>query len=440
MTAHPAQPVPWTLRCVETGHQYPGDDPRYRSDSGAILEAVHTFAPFRAANLSLADFDQRRASRDPIDRSGVWRFRELILPVEREHIVSRGEGNTTLYDAPSVAAYAGLAPPARLLLKHEGENPTASFKDRGMTVGVTMARRLGAHTVACASTGNTSASMASYAAIAGMRALVFIPEGNISLGKLSQALAYGARTIQIRGNFDDAMRLVEQLCTEENVYLLNSLNPFRLEGQKAIAFEILQDLGWNVPDWIVCPGGNLGNSSAIFKGLSELHALGLIDKLPRIAVIQAAGANPLYHAFTTRSDTLAALPNPETIATAIRIGAPVSFRKSLNAVLATRGIVDQATDQEIMDAKAIIDRAGIGCEPASAATVAGIRHLTANNTIGPGETVVGVLTGHLLKDPDATAKYHARQLHDKGIDPAFPNAPIKCEPTMDAIRHAIAEE
>lgn len=435
MTKRPSQSdVPWKLRCVETGAEYAGDDQRYRSDTGAILEVVHDFSAFRHAKLTLDDFDNRRASHNPIDRSGVWRFRELILPVAGDLIVSRGEGNTTLYDAPAVAEYAGLD---GLFLKHEGENPTASFKDRGMTVGVTMARKLGAHTVACASTGNTSASMASYAAIAGMRALVFIPEGNIALGKLSQALAYGARTIQIRGNFDDAMRLVERLCTEENVYLLNSLNPFRLEGQKAIAFEILQDLEWNVPDWIVCPGGNLGNSSAIYKGLRELKELGLIDRLPRIAVIQAAGANPLYTAFSTDAEDFTPLPKPETIATAIRIGAPVSFRKALNAVRTTGGIVDQATDQEIMDAKAIIDRAGIGCEPASAATVAGAKHLVARGVIRPDETVVGVLTGHLLKDPDATTKYHASELGDRAIDPTFPNAPIKCEPTIEAIRKVI---
>ena len=437
MSAAPA--TPWTLGSVASDASYPGDDPRYRADDGSVLEVRHSFEAVRRLDSPLRAFDARRASADPHERSGVWRFRELILPLDPSHIVSRGEGNTTLYDAPRVAEYCGLAPDARLLLKHEGENPTGSFKDRGMTVGVSMARRLGAHTVACASTGNTSASMASYAAIAGMRAVVFIPEGAISMGKLSQALAYGARTIQIRGNFDDAMRLVERLCVEDNIYLLNSLNPFRLEGQKAIALEILQDLQWNVPDWIVCPGGNLGNSSAIYKALRELKELGLIETMPKIGVIQAAGANPLYTAFTTDADDLLPLASPETIATAIRIGAPVSFPKSLRAVRETGGVVDQATDQEIMDAKAVIDRAGVGCEPASAATVAGVKHLVERGVIRPGETVVGVLTGHLLKDPDATAGYHADTLGEKHIHPAFPNAPIKCEPTIDDVRRAIGE-
>lgn len=427
--------TPWKLRCVETGAEYPGDDRRYRSDSGAVLEVVHDFSHLAHLETPLRAFDARRASKDHLDRSGVWRFRELVLPLDPAHIVSRGEGNTTLYPSRHAADFAGLD---RLLLKHEGENPTGSFKDRGMTTGISMARRLGASTVACASTGNTSASMASYAAIAGMRAVVFIPDGNIAQGKLAQALAYGARTIQIAGNFDDAMRIVEQLCdptAHDPIYLLNSLNPFRLEGQKAIALEILQDLDWNVPDWIVCPGGNLGNSSAIHKALVELHALNLIDSIPRIAVIQAAGANPFFTAFTSDLDDLLPLASPQTIASAIRIGAPVSFRKSMRAVRATRGVVEQVTDKEIMDAKAVIDRAGIGCEPASAATLAGLRKLTAARTIKPGESVIAVLTGHLLKDPDATAAYHARTLTD--IDPDFPNAPVRCEPTLDAVRRAI---
>lgn len=425
-------PVPWTLRCVETGATYAGDDPRYRSDSGAVLDVIHAPPTPDDHTVDLATLDRRRASADPLDRSGVWRFRELILPVEHEYIVTRGEGSTTLYDSPRVADYCRLD---GLQLKHEGENPTGSFKDRGMTVGVTMARRFGVETVACASTGNTSASMASYAAIAGLRALVFIPEGNIAFGKLSQALAYGARTIQIQGNFDDAMRLVEEVCHAEGVYLLNSLNPFRLEGQKAIGLEILQDLGWQVPDWIVCPGGNLGNSSAMYKGLAELKALGLIDRLPRFAIIQAEGANPLYRAFADGTETLTPVTDPETIATAIRIGSPVSFPKALRAVRNTDGIVEEATDQEIMDAKAVVDRAGIGAEPASCATVAGLRKLRDRGVIRADERVVGVLTGHVLKDPDATTRYHQDSL--TGITPAFANGPVSCNATLDDVRRAI---
>ena len=432
---HGAPTTPWKLRCVATGEIYAGDERRYRSESGGVLEVVHDFTGLERLDAPLRVFADRRASTGELDRSGVWRFRELVLPLDPSHIVSRGEGNTTLYRSKVVSDYCRFE---SVLLKHEGENPTGSFKDRGMTTGVSMAKRLGATAVACASTGNTSASMASFAAIAGMRAIVFIPEGNIAFGKLSQALAYGARTIQIKGNFDDAMRLVEDVCNTDDIYLLNSLNPFRLEGQKAIALEILDDLGWRVPDWIVCPGGNLGNSSAMYKALRELHELELIDTMPRIAVVQAEGASPLYKAFADNADDFVPIHDPETIATAIRIGSPVSFPKSLDAVRRTGGVVERVSDQEIMDAKAIVDRAGIGCEPASAATVAGIRKLVERGVIEPSDdevSVVGVLTGHVLKDPDATTGYHNETLD--GINPAYPNAPVQCEPTPDAVRRAI---
>ncbi len=365
-----------------------------------------------------AELDARRASRDPLDRSGVWRFRELVLPLAPEFVVTRAEGNTPLYDAPSVAAYAGLD---ALSLKHEGENPTGSFKDRGMTVGVSIARRLGMTRVACASTGNTSASMAAYAARAGMKAFVFVPAGNIALGKLSQAMAYGARTFQVAGDFDDSMRLVQEVCRDEGVYLLNSINPFRIEGQKAIGLELLQDLGWEVPDWIVLPGGNLGNNTAIAKGLSELLALGLIPRLPRLAVIQAAGASPLYDAFHQGRD-LVPVAGAHTIATAIKIGDPVSWRKSLRGLRETNGTVERVTDDQIMDAKAVVDAAGIGAEPASCATVAGLRKLVAAGVIRRDERVCGILTGHLLKDPDATISYHRGTL--EGITSARANPPI----------------
>ncbi len=359
----------------------------------------------------------------------------MILPLEERHIVTRGEGNTTLYPIDAGSALARYAGAMNLFLKHEGENPTGSFKDRGMTSGVSMAKRLGMTRVACASTGNTSASMASYAAIAGMKAVVFIPEGNIAFGKLSQALAYGARTVQIAGDFDDAMRLVEEVSAKEGIYLLNSLNPYRLEGQKAIGLELLQDLGWEVPDWIVVPGGNLGNNSAIYKGLSELHCLGLIGKLPRIAVVQAAGANPLYRAVKAGLTRVEALAKPETISTAIRIGNPVSATKSLRALKETRGVVEQATDQETMDAKAMIDGAGVGAEPASCVTIAGLKKLIAAGTIRPDDRVVCVLTGHLLKDPDATAKYHKDEL--AGLKGSYANAPVKCGATIDDVLRAI---
>ena len=417
--------VSWTLRCAACGADYDGLDLRYRCDCGGTLDVVHDLERLRGLPL-LGTFDQRKLSRDPADRSGVWRFRELVLPLDPAYIATKPEGNTNLYDSPILAGWVGLD---ALQLKHEGENPTGSFKDRGMTAGTSIARRLGMTRVACASTGNTSASMASYAAQYGMKAFVFIPEGDIAYGKLSQALAYGATTIQIAGDFDAAMDLVQQVCDAEGIYLLNSVNPFRIEGQKAIGFELLQDRGWQVPDWIVLPGGNLGNNTAIAKGLLELHELGLIDKLPRIAVIQAAGANPLFTAWTTGADI--APVQAHTLATAIKIGNPVSWRKSLRGLRATNGLVEQVTDQEILDAKAQVDAAGIGAEPASCATVAGLKKLVAAGTIAPDAEVVGVLTGHLLKDPDVVVHYHQGTLD--GIDSTYANAPISAPATLDAV-------
>lgn len=419
----------WHLRCIDSGATYTGDEPRYRSDTGGLLEVVHDLRPEDVSDLFTV-WDRRFTSRDPLDRSGVWRYRELILPLSSEHIITRGEGNTTLYDSPRLAGWLGID---RVLLKHEGENPTGSFKDRGMTVGMSMARRLGMHRVACASTGNTSASLASYAAIAGMQAIVFIPEGRIAMGKLSQAIAHGALVIQIDGDFDRAMSLVQTVCDEQDVYLLNSINPFRIEGQKAIAFEVLQQLGWNVPDWLVLPGGNLGNSSAVFKGLSELQQLGLIDRIPRIAVIQAHGAAPLYHAYCGQFKTpLVPVDCPETLATAIRIGAPVSWQKCMRAITETQGIVAAMHDSEILEAKAQVDAAGIGAEPASCASVAGLKELLARGVVRPDEHVVCVLTGHFLKDQETTMKYHRRELD--GIEPAAANQTISCPARIEEIR------
>jgi threonine synthase len=378
------------------------------------FDATNDSAP--SAGATWRQLFDDRASGPPIwsistdkqllDYSGVWRYRDLILPVPEEYVISRPEGNTGLYPVGiencgagrsghrQIGIYAGLE---RLFLKHEGENPTGSFKDRGMTVGVTMANLLGAKAVACASTGNTSASLASYAAQAGMRGIVFLPAGNVAAGKLAQSLAYGAEIIQIRGDFDDAMRLVEQVCNEEGIYLLNSLNPFRVEGQKAIGFEILQQLDWQAPDWLVLPAGNLGNTSAIGKAFRQAYQLSLISHMPRFASIQAAGANPFYRSFKQQFSERFSV-QADTVATAIKIGNPVSYTRARRVIEETDGIVEEVTDSEILQAKAIIDRAGLGCEPASAATLAGIRKLVARGIMKRDERVVGVLTGHLLKD------------------------------------------
>ena len=329
--------------------------------------------------------DQRLASRKPVDRSGVWRFRECVLDIDESQIITHPEGGTRLYERDGI------------FFKHEGENPTGSFKDRGMTVAITQAVREGARAVACASTGNTSASAAAYAAQAGLRAIVFIPSGKIASGKLAQTIAYGATILQVRGDFDAAMRLVLEATKKLGIYLVNSINPYRLEGQKTIVWELLQDLGWQPPDWIVVPAGNLGNTSAFGKALVEARDRGWISKMPRIAAIQAHGANPFYRSFRENFATRHRV-QAETVASAIRIGDPVSFDKAVAAIRATDGIVEEVTDEELMQAKRDIDRMGIGCEPASATTLAGVRKL------GLKGTIVCVLTGNLLKDPDAIAR------------------------------------
>jgi len=422
-------PLTFQLRCIDCSATYHPRLVRYRCDCGGLLEVEHDSHNVWPSTLVM---DRRRLSRAIEDRSGVWRYREWILPLPTADLVSKPEGNTNLYCSGSISDYTG----ARwLAIKHEGENPTGSFKDRGMVVGTTAARWLGMTAVACASTGNTSASMASYAAQAGMKAFVFIPATGVAAGKVAQAIAYGATVVQIRGDFDDAMRLVQQVANEMGIYLLNSINPFRIEGQKAIGFEILDDLAWSVPDWIVVPGGNLGNSTAIFKGLSELVARGIIDRLPRIAVIQAVGANPLATAWRTGGGLIPV--KADTLATAIKIGDPVSFKKCLAALHTTHGTVTDVTDQEILDAKAVVDAAGIGAEPASCASIAGLRRLVAQGTISPDERVVAVLTGHVLKDPDIVTAYHLNQI--SGVTPQFPNPPVTCDSSMDAVRRVVEQ-
>ncbi|HLH44854.1 MAG TPA: threonine synthase [Bryobacteraceae bacterium] len=400
---------------------------------GGLLEAGYLGAPPGPSALRRL-FRDRRLSNSPLDQSGVWRYRELLPFLETyDRVVTLREGNTPLLDAPSAALYAGLD---RLAFKHQGYNPTGSFKDNGMTCGVAQALRLGMRRVACVSTGNTSASMAAYAAAAGLEALIFLPRGNISFGKLAQALEYGAKTFQVEANFDQILALVRQLAEKLGIYLLNSVNPFRIEGQKTIMFEMLDQRDWRTPDWVVLPGGNLGNVSAFGKALREAREAGLIDRLPRLAVIQAEGSAPFYEFVKSGAHDFRAVPNPETLATAIRIGDPVSWPKALREIRASNGMVEKVTEQEIADAKAIIGRCGIGCEPASAATLAGIRKLTASGVIGHGADVVAVLTGHLLKDPDYIFKYHTGQLQAPGgakLQSTFGNQPITVPNDPDRI-------
>lgn len=383
------------LQCIGCDRRFDVSEVRYTCECGELLSVERSEMPKREI------FDARLSSRRTIDKSGVWRFREAVLDVDEKDIVTHPEGATRLYERQSSDNRQATTDNGfTLFFKHEGENPTGSFKDRGMTVAMTQAKRLGARTVACASTGNTSASLAAYAAQAGLRAIVFIPAGKVSTGKLAQTLAYGATALAVRGDFDAAMKLVREASDRLGIYLVNSINPFRIEGQKTIVWELLQDLEWNAPDWIVVPAGNLGNTSAFGKALREAFDAGWITTMPKLASIQASGANPFYRsyrqAFSERHRIAA-----ETIASAIRIGDPVSHRKAVSAIQLTNGVVEEVTDEELMQSKREIDEMGIGCEPASATTLAGVKKLRAAGVMKDGERVVCVLTGHLLKDTDA---------------------------------------
>jgi len=392
---------------------------------GGLLEAVYDGPPQPAAELR-ALWRARRTSNAPLDQSGVWRFREFIpfLPDYRG-VVTLREGDTPLLDAPRAAQYGGLD---RLVFKHQGYNPTGSFKDNGMTCGAAQAVRLGMRRVACVSTGNTSASMAAYASAAGLQPIVFIPHGNIAYGKLAQALEYGARTLQVEANFDQILALVRSLAESLGIYLLNSINPFRIEGQKTIMVEMMEQRDWRPPEWVVLPGGNLGNTAAFGKALREMLSMGLIDRSPRLAVIQAEGSAPFYELMRTPDRSrLPRVEHPQTLATAIKIGDPVSWPKALHEVAASGGVVEKVSEQEIADAKAVIGRCGIGCEPASAATLAGIRKLAAAGVMRGDADVVAVLTGNVLKDPDYIYRYHTGELEGPGgarIAPTFGNRPL----------------
>lgn len=421
------------LQCIDCAQQYPIHSVIYACQAcGGLLDVKHDFD---AGGLKITRelFDGRLGAFAAPYNSGVWRYKELVYPgIDASGIVSRMEGNTNLYAMPRVAAFAGVE---NLFLKHEGENPTGSFKDRGMTTGVTQAKALGMQRVACASTGNTSASMASYAAYAGLQGIVFLQDQQIAMGKLAQGIAYGATCIQIKADFDRNMELVQQVSQRLGIYVLNSINPFRLEGQKSIMFEALQQLRWQAPDWIVAPGGNLGNSSAFGKALLEMLEVGLIDRMPRLAIIQADGANPLYRHFRAGFRNFEPV-NAQTIATAIKIGNPVNLQKAIRTLEWTNGLVEEVSDEQIMDAKAVVDGAGIGCEPASACSVAGVKKLVANGAIKPGDTVLAVLTGNILKDPEATIGYHADQL--AGITPGARNRILQADDDIDHILSLLA--
>jgi threonine synthase len=395
------------LRCISCGSTPACAGQDFRCTAcGDLLEFVFpgwSFDPTELKSLWL----NRRTSPEALDQSGVWRFRELLPHIPEEHAITLREGNTPLYHLPRCARATGVE---NLHAKHQGMNPTASFKDTGMTFAASSAHQGGFSWVACASTGNTSASMAAYAARGNMHSLVLIPDGQISWGKLSQALDCGALTCQLRTDFDGCVRILNDLVRQKPVYLLNSVNPYRIEGQKTAAIELMEQLAWEPPDHIIVPGGNLGNSSAIGKALLEMHELKLISRLPKLSIIQAQGANPFYRSVREFGGKKLEPMTADTLATAIRIGNPASWKKALRVLQATGGEVEEVSEVEIAVAKAEIGADGIGCEPASAVTLAGLKKLRRRGFVKPGEAVVLILTGHMLKDPDFTIKFHRGDL------------------------------
>jgi threonine synthase len=382
-------------------------------------------------------WSDRRVSLDPADQSGVWRFREILPEISAQQVITIKEGNTPVYELPRCAKSAGVQ---QLFAKHQGMNPTGSFKDTGMTVAASFARQAGYRWVACASTGNTSASMAAYAARGGLHSLVLIPDGKISWSKLSQSLDYGAITCQLKTDFDGCVRVLNEVVQRMPVYLLNSVNPYRVEGQKTVAFELLERFGWEPPDHIIVPGGNLANSSAIGKALREMKQLGFISRLPKISVIQAVGANPLVRTLRETGGEKLVPVQAETMATAIRIGNPASWKKALRVIRETEGTVEEVSEIEIALAKAEIGAEGVGCEPASAVTLAGLKKLVRQEFVRANERVVLVLTGHALKDADFTLKFHRGDLFagtpfesQSKVLQAQQRPPLVLEPSVDAV-------
>lgn len=401
-------------QCINCGTKYSVNEIVYFCKKcGDILEVKYDFKEI-SEKLEKSNWQNVPLS--------VWRYKEF-MPIDNfSKIISLNEGGTGLHSCHKLGKELGLF---QLWVKNEGENPTGSFKDRGMTVGVSKAAELGAKNVICASTGNTSASLAAYAAKAGMRCTVLIPAGKIAYGKLSQAMIYGAKVLQVRGNFDQSLEMVLKISEKHSsIYLLNSINPFRVEGQKSLGFEICDQLEQGPPDRVVVPVGNAGNISAIWKGFTEFKELGFISKLPKMTGIQAEGSAPIAQAIKTNSDKIVPVENPETVATAIRIGAPVSWKKAVNAIRNSGGTAETVTDDEILEAQKMLARTeGIFVEPASASSIAGLIKLVRNGVIDKGERVVCVTTGHGLKDPDTAVKMSEK--------------PVEVDAKMSAIEKAL---
>lgn len=392
------------LLCIECGKSISYDHFNYHCECGGLFDIVQDFHNHDAEQLKHL-FNERLSERMTPYASGVWRYKELIFPeLPEECIVTKHEGNIGLYTHQLIQDYIGMR---KIYLKAQSENPSGSFKDNGMTVAVSHGKSLGYKKFTCTSTGNTSSSLAMYASIGNSDSYIFVPDKDISMNKVLQTIAYGAHVFSIPGTYDNGIEFLEKYSEDLGLYVCNSINPFRIEGQKSIIYEIAQYLNWNLPDWIVVPGGALSNATALGKGLHDLFTLGLIDKLPRIAIIQAEGASPFHQMIDQKMKELIPDESPYTRASALNIGNPPSWKKAKHALKETNGITASVSDTEILNAKAIIDRSGIGCEPASAATVAGLKKLVDQQKIDKDETALCILTGNILKDTDALKEYHA---------------------------------
>jgi len=422
--------------CIGCGSAHPMSRPLTECPAcGALLEVCSDLQAFGLSGAGWrAVFDRRRgallgASARPFEASGVWRYREHVLPdLPEDAIVSKPEGATRLYAPGELGKELGLA---RLHVKHEGENPTLSFKDRGMTAGVSWARLLGFGEVACASTGDTSAALASYAAeVPGMRAIVLVPDAKITGEQLSQALHYGATTLGLATDFDGCMRVVADLVATRPIYLLNSKNSVRIEGQKTIGFEAIHDLGWEVPDWIVVPVGNAGNLSAIGKGLHEWRELGVIERTPRLLGVQAEAADPFYQSFAGGFASRVTREAAPTAASAIRIGAPVSHPKAEREIKRFGGAVERVTEAELLDAFALANRHGLAICPNSAVALAGAAKARAGGLIGRDDLVVVIATAHALKFSGTALEYHRSTAR-------LANPPRRIAATLDAVLEAL---
>ncbi|MEH6944038.1 threonine synthase [Bacillus sp. JJ722] len=413
--------------CMDCGKELPSNEFHYYCTCGGLIDIVHDFRRYDADCLKRL-FHERLSERMTPYASGVWRYKELIYPeLPDDYIVTKFEGNTGLYTSELLQNYTGLK---QVLVKAQSENPSGSFKDNGMTVAVSHGKSLGHKLFTCTSTGNTSSSLAMYASIANVNSCVFVPDKDISINKVLQTLAYGAKVFSFDGTYDDGIQFLEKYSNDLGLYVCNSINPFRIEGQKSIIYEIAQYLNWQLPEWIIVPGGALSNATALGKGLQDLFTLGFINKMPKVAIVQAEGASPFHKMLLQEKNELKPEPFPNTRASALNIGNPPSWKKALRTIIQTEGITISVTDEEILNAKAIIDKSGIGCEPASAATIAGLRHLVSQKLIDKEESVLCILTGNILKDTDVLKHYH----FGEHANASFKNTIQRSELTINSIR------